>query len=53
MTQRSHKIAVAALFVLVLIAAIIILSRSAAAQDELVLPGPVPEDCLINPRITG
>ena len=46
MTRRSHKIAVAILFVLVVIAAIVILSRSAAARDGSVPPGPAFEDCL-------
>ena len=53
MTQRSHKIAVATLFVLVLIAAIVILSRSAAAQDGSVSLGPDAEDCLLNHGTTG
>ena len=46
MTRRSHKIAIAALFVLALIAAIVVLSRSAAAQDGSVPPEPAFEDCL-------
>ena len=53
MTQRSHKIAITALFVLVLIAAIVILSRSAAARDGAVPPGPDAEDCLNDLKPTG
>jgi cytochrome c553 len=45
MTRRSHKIAVVVLFVLVLIAAIVALSRSAAAQDIAAQPVPKSEDC--------
>ncbi len=44
MTRRSHKIAIAALFLLVLIAAIVFLSR-AAAQNPDALPPPALEDC--------
>ncbi|HSG94927.1 MAG TPA: hypothetical protein VLA28_05370 [Afifellaceae bacterium] len=45
MTRRSHKIAIVVLFLLVLIAAIVVLSRSAAAQDVAAQPGPKSEDC--------
>jgi hypothetical protein len=45
MTRRFHKIAIAALFVLVLIAAIVVLSRSAATQDVAAQPGEKSEDC--------
>jgi len=44
MTRRSHKIAVAVLFVLVLIAAIVVFSRS-AAQEGAEPPGPEFRDC--------
>jgi hypothetical protein len=45
LTRRSHKIAVPVLFVLVLIAAIIVLSRSAAAQEDAALSGSEFVDC--------
>jgi cytochrome c553 len=46
MTRRSHKIAVAVLFLLVLIAAIVVLSRSAAAQEGSAPTGSEFADCL-------
>jgi len=50
MTHRSHKIAITALFVLVLITAIVILSRSAAADGGFLPSEPYAEDCLISPE---
>ena len=50
MTRRSHKIAVAVLFVLVLIAAVVVLSRSAFAQESAVSPGPEFGDCLTDAK---
>lgn len=52
MTRRSPNIAIAALFVPVLIAAIAIPGRSAADQDGSVRPGPGFEDCPTDKQTT-